>query len=172
MRSRFRAPVLVLMGVAGCGKTTVGRLLARRVGCAFHDADDHHPAANVAKMRRGVPLGERDRAPWLSALRRLVASHAREGSPAVLACSALKERHRRRLRARRGAACFVQLRISPAAAARRLRRRRGHYFGAALVASQFAALEPPRGALVLPAASPPRRLAAQAARWWRGGASS
>ncbi|MCC7518961.1 MAG: AAA family ATPase [Verrucomicrobiae bacterium] len=164
--------VLVLMGVSGCGKSTVGRLLARRVGCAFHDADNQHSAMAVAKMRRGTPLDDRDRAAWLTALRRLVARHVRSRVPAVLACSALKERYRQRLRVKPGAVGFVHLEISPATAARRLRRRRGHFFPAALIPSQFAALEPPRDALRLPAVSPPARLAARIARRWRRHASS
>ncbi len=170
MRKALRPSVLILMGVAGCGKSTVGRLLARRVGAAFHDADDHHPAPNVAKMRQGLPLSDRDRAPWLAALRRLIVSHPQSDAPLVLACSALRERYRRRLGAPPRAVRFVHLTISPVAAARRLRRRHGHYFSAALLPSQFAALETPRRALVLTATQPPARLAARIARWWRRGA--
>lgn len=172
MREPFPRPaLLVLMGVSGCGKSTVGRLLARRARCAFHDADDHHPRASVAKMRRGIPLTDRDRAPWLATLRRLVLAHVRGNSRAVLACSALKERYRRRLRsgAPRGSVGFVHLVVGRGVAARRLRRRRGHFFRASLVPSQFAALEVPRDALAVRAAGPPDRIAARLERWWRNG---
>lgn len=158
------------MGVAGCGKTTVGRLLARRARCAFLDADDHHPRDNIAKMRRGIPLTDRDRAPWLTALRRLVVAQARKGIPTVLACSALRERYRRRLCPSPGSMRFAHLVVTPALAARRLRRRRDHYFRASLVESQFAALERPRSALALRASLPAARLAEQLERWWGRGA--
>src|SRR5512145_1834630 len=89
--------LLVLMGVSGAGKTTVGRLLAEQLGWAFHDADDFHPAANVAKMRAGEPLTDADRLPWLDALHALLTRLAAAHESAVLACSALKASYRQRL---------------------------------------------------------------------------
>jgi gluconokinase len=121
--------VIVVMGVAGAGKTTVGRALAASLGRAFHDADDFHPAANVARMRAGIALTDADRAPWLDALRALVARCLTDGTPAVLACSALREAYRSAL--------------VPVGAERRLAARANHYMPASLLDSQFATLEAP-----------------------------
>ncbi len=123
--------VIVIFGVAGSGKSTVGAALAARLGVPFADADDFHPPVNVTKMTLGIPLTDADRWPWLKAVRRF-----REG---VLACSALKRSYRDYLRP----AHFVYLRISREDALRRLRERHGHFFGAALLDSQFEALEEP-----------------------------
>src|SRR3954452_16164724 len=82
--------IVVLMGVSGSGKTTIGKVLAEQLGWTFVDADDYHPAANVEKMRRGIPLDDDDRRPWLEALRRLIATTAKRGDNIVLACSAFK----------------------------------------------------------------------------------
>jgi gluconokinase len=104
------------MGVAGAGKTTVGQALAESLGWAFHDADAFHPAANVEKMRRGVPLDDADRAPWLAALHDLIAGLVASGTPAVLACSALREAYRESLLpsgAGRRAVELVQLDVAP-----------------------------------------------------------
>lgn len=145
------------MGVAGAGKTTVGRAFARATGRVFHDADDFHPPANVERMRRGVPLTDADRAPWLAALRDLVADSIAAGTPAVLACSALRDAYRAALvpaAAPPGAVCFVYLDASPALIERRLATRRGHFMPAALAASQFATLEEPYDAIRVDAALP------------------
>lgn len=145
------------MGVAGAGKTTVGRALADSLGWDFHDADDFHSAANVAKMRAGTPLTDADRAPWLAALRALLERHLQNATPMVLACSALRAAYREALHpadAPPGSVAFVQLDVSPEVAERRLASRQGHYMPASLVASQFATLEEPRGALRLDAARP------------------
>ena len=135
--------VVVLMGVAGAGKTTIGERLAKRLGWRFIDADDHHPAANVAKMASGVPLEDADRWPWLDALNALL----RKETDAVLACSALKEAYRRRLTAGIGDWRLVHLRGTPGLIASRLAARRHRYMPASLLDSQFATLEPSRGAI-------------------------
>ena len=159
--------IVVVMGPAGAGKTTVGQALAAALGWPFHDADDFHPAANVARMAAGVALTDDDRAPWLAALAALVARYAAEGASAVLACSALRHAYRDQLVAAAPAAVrLVYLRAAPALLAERLAGRRGHYFGAGLLASQLAALEEPdahEGApvLVLDAAAPVERLVAR-----------
>ena len=126
------------MGVSGSGKTTIGALLAERVGAAFLDADDAHPPANIAKMTNGIPLTDEDRRPWLERLRsELAASDAM-----VITCSALKRSYRDVLRAA-GNVKFVHLDLSRDEATRRLAARPGHFMGPRMVESQFAAFEPP-----------------------------
>ena len=137
--------IVVVVGPAGSGKTTVGRRLADALGWPFHDGDDYHSPANVARMRAGAALAEEDRGPWLAALATLVAGHATAGTDMVLASSALRREHRRLLvpAAAPAAVRFVYLRAAPELLAQRLSDRRGHFFGAALLASQLAALEEP-----------------------------
>ena len=146
--------IVVVMGVSGAGKSTVGRALARELGWTFLDADDVHPAANVERMARGEPLSERDREPWLTRLAERIREHLERDEPLVLACSALKEAHRERLAVAPRAMCFVHLDASPDVLRRRLESRRGHRFGADLLASQLEALEPPADALWVDAAEP------------------
>jgi gluconokinase len=150
--------IIIVMGVAGAGKTTVGRHLAHTLGWAFYDADDFHPPSNVARMRRGTPLTERDRDPWLTRLEVLIRDLTIAGTSAVLACSALRARYRTRLSEAAvragGRVAFVYLRLDRALAERRLRERPGHFMPATLVESQFAALEEPRDAITLDAAQP------------------
>ena len=136
--------VVVTMGVCGCGKSTVGALIARRLGWPFYEGDDYHPAANVDKMRRGEALGDADREPWLAALAAVVQRHAAVGAPgAVLSCSALKPAYR-------AAVCgchprekvgFVLLEPGRQALAARLAARTGHFMPASLLDSQLEALE-------------------------------
>jgi len=135
--------VIVLMGVAGCGKTTIGTLLAERLGSQFFDADDFQPPGNIAKMAGGVPLDDDDRAPWLMRLRREVIDPALSGDPAVLACSALKASYRKTLGIGEPSIAAVFLECDPAILAERLAARTGHYLKAELLASQMEALEVP-----------------------------
>jgi gluconokinase len=150
--------VIVVMGVAGAGKTVVGQHLAAAIGAAFYDADDFHSAVAVEKMQRGQPLDDNDRAPWLDRLAALIENVVHEKGSAVLACSALKESYRTKLRAaaREDAAGirFVYLRVKLEVATQRLRERLGHYMPAALIQSQFDALEEPAGAIAIDAAKP------------------
>lgn len=135
---------VVVMGVAGSGKSTVAAALADRLGWRFVDADDHHPPANVDKMRRGIPLDDSDRAPWLAALNDLVRTHqARAADGLVLACSALTGTYRARLTAGVDDVAIAYLRAEPGLLAARLRARPGHFMPADLLASQLAALEEP-----------------------------
>jgi len=134
---------LLVIGVAGVGKTTVGRLLAERLGWAFLDADDLHPAANVEKMRSGVPLDDADRWPWLDAVGAWIDARLAEGRSSVIACSALKRAYRDRLREGRPGVRVVFLSGAEALVAKRLSDRKGHYWPASLLPTQFAALEPP-----------------------------
>lgn len=137
--------VVVVCGVCGCGKTTVGEQLASELGGAFVDADPFHPAANKAKMAAGVPLTDEDRAGWLQALRGELESRAQRGeATVVLACSALKRSYRDVLAMAAGVerVTFVQLRVSEAVAAARVTARKGHFLAtSALVRSQFDTLE-------------------------------
>jgi gluconokinase len=144
-----RPVAVIVMGVTGSGKTTVGRLLAERMDCSFFDADDFHPLANVEKMRRGQPLNDADRLPWLEKLRELIDVELQAGRSLVLACSALRQRYRDSLVSSGGRVLFVYLRISPETARARLEARGSHYMPAVLVPSQFEALEEPEQAIVV-----------------------
>ncbi len=140
---------IVLMGVTGTGKTTVGEALAARTGWPFADADDFHSAANRAKMRAGTPLTDEDRGPWLRSLHQQIAMWLRDGVNGILACSALKESYRNELTAGTapGSVRFIFL-TGPASLIReRMAARHGHYMPESLLPSQLAALEPPRDAI-------------------------
>jgi gluconokinase len=135
--------VVVIFGVAGVGKTTVGERLARELGWKFYDADDFHPRANIEKMRNGQPLTDEDRQPWLERLRELIARSLASNEDAVLACSALKKKYRDRLRVS-DAVKFVFLRGDRQQIEKQLRNRRGHFFDSNLLDNQFADLEEPK----------------------------
>ncbi len=145
--------IVVVMGVSGCGKTTIGKLLASRLGCAFLDADEFHPPENVAKMAAGTPLTDDDRKPWLQALN----GKLREQQNAVLACSALKESYRQLLSQGLAACRFVHLHGEIELIRARLAERQHRYMPASLLESQFATLEPPASALAVDIAQPPAR---------------
>lgn len=139
---------IVVMGVSGCGKTTVGKQLALRLGWRFFDADDYHPAANVEKMRSGIPLADGDRWPWLRSLRSLLADSKNHGTHPVLACSALKEAYRRELLSCGGNFALVYLKGTYAEILARLQSRKDHFMPASLLRAQFDDLEDPRSAWV------------------------
>jgi gluconokinase len=141
--------IVVLMGVSGAGKTTLGRRLAERLGMPFIEGDDYHPPANVAKMASGVPLEDEDRWPWLDALNRRL----REERDAVVACSALKAAYRARLLAGIADARLVHLHGDKALIAARMSERQHRYMPASLLESQLAILEPPREAIVVDVAA-------------------
>ena len=146
--------VILVMGVAGAGKTTVGKALADALGWSFRDADDDHPEENVAKMARGVPLDDADRLPWLERLRARIDAALASGEGLVLACSALKESYRAVLGTDRPEVKTVFLSAPAEVLAERLRGRPGHFFPETLLASQLQTLEPPEGALVVDATRP------------------
>jgi gluconokinase len=150
--------IVIVMGVSGCGKTTVGELLAERLGCDFSDADDFHPAANVEKMRAGSPLSDDDRRPWLQTLRRAIEGWQAAGESRVIACSALKAAYRDLL-SPQGDAIFVFLTGSSETIAARLEARKGHYMNPGLLASQLATLEEPADAIAVNIAPPPAAIA-------------
>jgi len=133
---------IILFGVTGAGKTTIGLLLAAETGWPFYDADDFHPAANVEKMRQGIPLTDADRRPWLDSLRDLIKTSLGEGKPGILACSALRDSYRKYLCVSEGVK-YVYLRGDFALIQQRLAGRVGHYMNPALLRSQFDALEEP-----------------------------
>jgi gluconokinase len=137
------ATVVVVMGVAGAGKSTVGRALAERLGWAFQEGDDLHPPENIARMAAGVALTDADRAPWLDAVKAWIDTRLSDGESGVITCSALKRIYRTRIVAGRDAVRLVYLRGSQELIAGRLATRQGHFMPPALLASQIADLEPP-----------------------------
>ncbi len=155
--------ILIVAGVAGSGKTTLGELLASKLGWEFVDGDSFHSATNIAKMRSGRPLDDSDRWPWLAAIGAWMDERIAVGQSAVVACSALARRYRQALLASRPQATMVFLELSREEAHTRCYARHGHFFGAAMVASQFAELEPPepdeQRVLVLQSTRPPDELA-------------
>jgi gluconokinase len=156
--------VLIVAGVSGSGKTTIGRLLAQRLNYAFRDADDFHPPENIAKMSRGEPLTDDDRAPWLDAIATWIGATLAADGRAVVTCSALKRSYRDRLVGQRRSVRLVFLKGDMALIARRLAARRGHFMPAQLLQSQFDALEEPQRAespLIVSIAPPPEILVAE-----------
>ncbi|HVC18698.1 MAG TPA: gluconokinase [Vicinamibacterales bacterium] len=146
--------IIVLMGVAGSGKTTVGRQLADTLGWPFHEGDTYHAAASVARMRRGAPLTEDDRRPWLASLHAVMQHHADRRESAVLACSALTADARTLLRGELRGVRVVYLKGSRDRLAPRLAARPGHFFPPVLLDSQLATLEEPDDALTLDIGEP------------------
>jgi gluconokinase len=158
----MRTPlVVVIMGVAGSGKTTVGRQLAGALGVEFHDADEFHTPENLAKMSSGIPLTDADRVPWLAALRAAIDACLAGGRTAVVTCSALKERYRGAIVGDPARVKLVYLAGDYDMILRRVGDRRGHFMKAGMLASQFADLEPPSDALKLDASLAPDALVAR-----------
>jgi gluconokinase len=165
--SSSKPPAIVVMGVAGCGKSAVGARLAAALGAVFIEGDRLHPPENVARMARGEPLTDQLREGWLDAIGARIAALAGEGQGVVAACSALKRGYRYRLRGFRDDIAFLYLEIDPATASRRVASRKGHFMPASLVDSQFAILEPPvadERALTLDATRPVADIVAEAVR--------
>lgn len=137
----MRAAAIIVMGVSGSGKSTIGALLAERLGWPFADADGFHPPENVAKMASGQPLTDADRWPWLDAIAAHIDAARKAGQPVVVACSALRRAYRDRLRAGHGDLLFLHLSGAPEVIAARQAARQGHFMPPSLMASQFATLE-------------------------------
>ncbi len=134
---------IILMGVSGSGKTTIGRVLAQHLNCPFYDGDDYHPPANVAKMAAGIPLDDEDRAGWLASLVGVIRAGLERGADGVVACSALKEKYRAVLRVDPARVKFFYLKGSYETIMQRMAERGEHYMKPAMLRSQFAALEEP-----------------------------
>lgn len=152
--------IVVVMGVAGSGKSTVGTMLADAMHCPFLDGDSLHSAANVGKMMRGIPLTDADRAPWLAAIRARLLEAFRNGRSLVVGCSALRQSYRAAL-AQGIAITWVYLKSSEALIRSRLRHRDGHYMKADMLASQFEALEEPSRAIIVDVAQSPEVIVEQ-----------
>lgn len=139
----------IVMGVAGVGKTAVGRQAAEELGWSFVDGDDHHPSANVEKMSRGIPLTDGDRYRWLETLQAIIAERIADRRPTIITCSALKASYRRTLAGDDDPILFIFLKAPPDVVRERIRRRAGHFFEEGLLNSQFDVLEEPnRGVTV------------------------
>jgi gluconokinase len=155
--------IVIIMGTTGSGKTTIGGLLAKRLGWEFVDADDFHPPANVEKMKHGIPLTDSDREPWLKALHDKIVQWNTEGHNVVLACSALKQSYRDELRVGAGVK-FVYLKGSYELFSKRVLARKGHFAKQDLLVSQFATLEEPAEAITVDAGPAPEQIVAEVRR--------
>ncbi|MGC1192368.1 MAG: gluconokinase [Candidatus Binatus sp.] len=150
--------IVIVMGVTGAGKTTIGRALATALGWEFHDGDDLHSEANKLKMRSGIALDDADRAPWLAAIRRLIEAMLAQGRDGVVACSALKQSYRDEIVVDPKAVKIVYLKGSKEMIAERLRNRGAHFMDPDLLQSQFDTLEEPRDAIVVDIAAAPEAI--------------
>jgi gluconokinase len=156
--------VIVIMGVTGAGKSTIGSALANALDWQFIEGDEYHSAENVARMKRGLALGDTERAPWLASLRALIATAIGTDTHAVVACSALKAAYRSALvppDAPPDSVRFVHLQADRSILQTRLERRTGHYAGVSLLSSQLATLEEPADALSIDASKPPEKIVAE-----------
>ena len=160
MKPQSSTMIVIVMGVAGAGKTTIGRVLADQLGWLFADADDFHPQSNVEKISHGIALTDEDRRPWLQHLRAAIVGWISESRSVVLACSALKRSYRQELEAGPEVR-FVYLKGSASLIAERLRQRHGHFAGEQILASQFADLEEPKHSVVVSISQTPEEIAAE-----------
>ncbi len=158
--SQDGALVVILMGVSGAGKTTIGKLLASSLGWEFHDADDLHSKKNRAKMHHGIGLTDADRRPWLKRIRAIIDGSLKNGRYAIVACSALKESYRKALGCNRAGVKLIWLTARREVIATRIAARIGHFASRELLASQFADLEPPRGVMRVNVDATPRQIVA------------
>lgn len=152
---------VILMGVSGCGKTTIGQLLAQQLGWEFIESDDYHSAENIRKMARGVPLTDEDRQPWLESLHNVLHNFSAQERPVVMACSALRENYRNILADDLPGILFVYLKGSYALIEARLAARPAHFMKAGMLRSQFETLQEPEDALALDIAQSPAEICRQ-----------
>jgi carbohydrate kinase (thermoresistant glucokinase family) len=156
--------VVVVMGVAGSGKSTIGALIAEALGAEFAEGDRFHPASNIAKMSSGQPLTDDDRLPWLQAMADAIETWRHGDHPTVLACSALRQSYRDLLARGSRDVRFVFLRATRDQVSQRMAGRKGHFMPTSLIGSQFATLEEPHDAIALDVAGAPGDIAAEALR--------
>ena len=161
MNTRF----IIVMGVAGSGKTTVGQALAKQLGWDFYDADGFHPIENISKMASGIPLDDADRIPWLASLRALISASLTEQRPAVLACSALKESYRQKLLAQNSDVLLVYLKGDYDLIWSRLAERQDHYMKPEMLQSQFDVLEEPTDVLTVDVAMSVKEIVGEILRY-------
>lgn len=150
--------IIVLMGPMGCGKTTIGKVLAQKTGWQFYDADDFHPEANKQKMADGIPLDDKDRQPWLETLREIIDAHLSSEKNMILACSALKKKYRRLLGIDQKDVCSVYLRGSSSLLHERIVLRSHEFMDEDLLQSQLDTLEEPETGLVVDISGPPDQI--------------
>jgi carbohydrate kinase (thermoresistant glucokinase family) len=150
--------IIVIMGVAGSGKTTVGKLLAEKLSWPFFEGDDFHPKSNVAKMSRGIPLTDEDRAGWLGSIAEQIKSLEKEGRSGVVACSALRDSYRKILANAGKDVCFVHLKGDYRSIKERLESRKGHFMKPQMLQSQFDTLEEPKDSLVIDINNSPEKI--------------
>ena len=155
---KSNAMVVIVMGVTGAGKTTIGRALASSLGWEFHDGDDLHTDASKRKMHQGIALDDADRAPWLSAIRKLIEAMLAEGRNSVIACSALKQEYRDEIVVDPNSVKVVYLKGSREMIADRLRKRAGHFMNPDLLQSQFDTLEDPSDAIIVDVSAAPEAI--------------
>jgi gluconokinase len=150
--------ILILMGVSGCGKTTIGELLAQSLGWVFYDGDKFHPSVNVEKMSLGIPLTDEDRSAWLDILKGIIENQISRNEPAIMACSALKRAYRNHLQVDSEIVQFIYLKGTYNLIEKRMLSRKGHYMKAQMLKSQFETLEEPENALTLDINQDPHEL--------------
>ncbi len=165
--------IIIVMGVSGSGKTTIGRLLAKKLGWSFYEGDELHPPSNIEKMKHGIPLTDEDREPWLDKIQNLIEQLTLQHKQAVITCSALKESYRKKIKGNNQDVRFVYLKGDAALIASRMRRRHGHFMPPDLLASQFATLEEPKDAVSVDISPPPEKIVENiekliALKWRRG----
>lgn len=141
--------ICIIMGVAGAGKSTIGKLLSEQLGWQFYDGDNFHPLENVEKMQRGLPLNDSDRYPWLKALRHLIDNLQTQQENAIIACSALKENYRELLQSKDDNIIWIYLQGNYQQIRERLQQREGHFMKSEMLNSQWEALEAPENAVVI-----------------------
>ena len=150
--------IVVIMGVSGCGKSTVGKMLARRLGWRYFEGDEFHPMGNIEKMSKGIALTDNDRLPWLASIKKTIDRCVEQSADAVIACSALRQRYRCMLAENVPDMRLVYLKGNPETIRRRLKSREAHYMKAVLLESQFDSLEEPDDAIVVDVRQSPREI--------------